>query len=61
MLGKNKLTDLGVLVGMAQKDTDKRFAPFWKIYLVENPLTDAAKTAQVEELKKLGGKVFLDQ
>ena len=60
MLRNNKLTDLNVLVEMAQKDTEKRFAPFWRIYLAGNPLSDAAKGAQVEELKKLGGKVNLE-
>jgi internalin A len=63
MLSKNKLTDLTTLVEMAKKDSEseRRFSPFWRIYLGENPLTNATKGAQVEELKKLGGKVFLDQ
>ncbi len=63
MLSKNQITDLTVLVEMANKDAAgmKRFSPFWRIYLGGNPLSDAAKTAQVEELKKLGGKLFLDQ
>jgi hypothetical protein len=46
---------------MAKKDAsgDMRFAAFWQVYLAGNPLTDAAK-AQAEELKKLGGRVFLE-
>lgn len=57
----NKITDLSVLVAMAKKDFEgqKRFAPFWKVYLGENPLSDAAKTTQIEELKKYGVRVFL--
>jgi Leucine-rich repeat (LRR) protein len=57
----NKITDLSVLVAMAKKDFEgqKRFAPFWKVYLGENPLSDAAKTAQIEELKKYGVRVSL--
>lgn len=53
-LENNQLADLGVLVAMAKKDAagEKRFAPFWQVYLNGNPLTDAGK-AQVEELKKL--------
>jgi hypothetical protein len=50
-----------VLVEMAKKDAagEKRFAPFCKIYLQENPLSDAAKGAQAEELKKLVKEVSL--
>ncbi len=56
-----KVTDLSVLVAMAKKDFEgqKRFAPFWRIYLGENPLSDAAKTTQIEDLKKYGTRVFL--
>ncbi len=62
MLDKNKLTDLGLLVEMAKADHagQKRFAPFWRIYLFGNPLADAAK-GQIEEIKKLGGHVFLEE
>ena len=61
VLHKAKVTDLGVLVAMAKKDFEgqKRFAPFWRLYLGENPLSDAAKGAQIEELKKYGARVFL--
>ena len=46
---------------MAKKDNEgeKRFAPFWRIYLSGNPLSDAAKGAQVDELKKIGARVNL--
>ena len=48
---------------MAKKDFDeptrRRFAPFWRIYLKGNPLGDAAK-GQIEELKKIGGRIFLE-
>lgn len=52
-LENNQVADLAVLVAMAKKDAEgeKRFAPFWQVYLNGNPLTDAAK-AQTEELKK---------
>ena len=48
-------------MSMAKKDFEgqKRFAPFWRIYLKGNPLSDAAK-AQVEELKKYGGRITLE-
>jgi hypothetical protein len=57
-LGGNQITDLAPLVAMAKADIEgpQRFAPYWKLYLGENPLSDAAK-GQVEELKKLGVRV----
>ena len=55
-LHNNQVTDLAVLVEMAKKDFEgeKRFAPFWEVWIGENPLSDEAKTKQVEELKKYG-------
>ncbi|MFO1062267.1 MAG: leucine-rich repeat domain-containing protein [Pirellulales bacterium] len=61
MLAENKIADLAVLVEMAKADATKRFAPFWRLYLYGNPLSDAAKGDQVAELKKIGGRVFLDK
>jgi Leucine-rich repeat (LRR) protein len=62
-LDNNKVTDLTVLIEMGKKDladpTKTRFAPFWKIYLKGNPLSDAAKTTQLEELKKVSQKIVL--
>ena len=54
-LERNQLTDLAPLVEMAKKDAagEKRFAPYWNLYLEGNPLTDAGK-AQVVELTKIG-------
>jgi hypothetical protein len=62
MLDNNKIADLGLLVEMAKADNagEKRFSPFWRIYLYGNPLGDAA-AAQIEELKKLGGHVSLEE
>lgn len=61
MLAENKIADLGTLVEMAKGDSQKRFAPFWRLYLYGNPLSDAAKGEQVAELKKIGGRVFLEK
>ncbi|HLQ46498.1 MAG TPA: hypothetical protein VK137_17270, partial [Planctomycetaceae bacterium] len=57
-LGGNQISDLAPLVAMAKADAEgpQRFAPYWKLYLAENPLSDAAK-AQIEELKKHGVRV----
>lgn len=59
MLDKNKIEDLSAIVAMAKQDASgaQRFAPFWRIYLTGNPLSDNAKGAQLEELKKLGAKI----
>lgn len=61
-LERNKLENLDVLVRMAKADAegDKRFAPFWRIYLAGNPLSDEAKEHQVAELTSIGGRVFLE-
>ncbi len=54
----NPLQDLSPLVEMAKKDVDgeKRFAPYWFLYLDADSLPDAAK-AQVAELESLGVRV----
>ena len=56
-LNGNKITDLSVLAAAAKKDFEgqKRFAPFWQIWVGDNPLSDAAK-AQLEEIKKYGSQ-----
>ena len=55
-LMKNKIEDVGPLVEMAKKDAegDQRFAPFWRLYLAENPLNEASKSKHPAELKKIG-------
>ena len=58
MLDRNKIEDIEVLVAMAKKDKegDTRFAPFWRIYLTGNPLSDAAKGDQAKAIKEIGGR-----
>ena len=56
-LGNNKLTDVKVLIEMGKADKESNFAPFWKVYLSGNPLSDEAKGAQLEELKKVAKSV----
>ncbi|MDA1049634.1 MAG: leucine-rich repeat domain-containing protein [Planctomycetota bacterium] len=53
-LENNKITDLGVLVETAAAANAKpdRSASFWQVFLTGNPLSDAAKSQQLEELKK---------
>lgn len=60
-LENNQIRDLDVLVDMATKDAqnEKRFAPFVKIYLSGNPLSDAARTSQAAELRSTGASIFL--
>ena len=56
MLDKNQIADLGPLVTAAKADAagPKRFAPYLRLYLTGNPLSDAAKAEQLPELKKIG-------
>src|SRR5262245_34797516 len=56
MLDKNKIADLAPLVAAAKTDAagPRRFAPYLRLYLAGNPLSDAAKSEQLGELKKIG-------
>jgi internalin A len=58
-LQNNKIKDFGPLVEMAKKDTagEKRFAPYWKLYLDGNPIDAGQRDGQVAELKKAGVRV----
>lgn len=55
----NKIEDLSPLVEMASKDAegDRRFSPFWRIYLADNPLNDKSKD-QITKLVEMGARVF---
>lgn len=56
LLERNKVKDLAVLIPWAKADADgpKRFAPYLRIYLKGNPLSEAAKTTQTATLKGFG-------
>jgi len=56
MLERNKIADLTPLLNAAKADADgaKRFAPYLRLYLAGNPLSDAAKTKQLPALKAIG-------
>lgn len=59
VIENNQLKELSPLVEMAKADAegDRRFSPFWRIYLAGNPLEDDAKES-IAEIVKLGGRVF---
>ncbi len=59
LLQKNKITDLTPLVNWAKADSEgpRRFAPFLRLYLKDNPLSNDAKTKQIESLKKYGVRI----
>jgi internalin A len=63
MLQGNKVTDLETLVTMAKKDAegDRRFAPYWFLYLKGNPLTETAVKQQVTALKSYNVRVDLEK
>ncbi len=60
LLSKNKVADLGPLVKACEADANgpKRFAPYLRLYIDGNPLSDAAKKDQLPALTKLGVRVF---
>ncbi len=53
MIERNKIKDLKPLVDAAKTDSagPKRFAPFLHVYLLGNPLSDAAKSSQIDALE----------
>ena len=55
-LSGNQIADISPLVELAQTDAegDRRFAAFWRLYLSDNPLSDASKTEGLEALRKAG-------
>jgi internalin A len=59
MLERNKIADLAPLVGMAKADAEgpKRFAPYLRLYLAGNPLSEEAKTKQLAALKSYGVRI----
>jgi internalin A len=60
MMSKNKVTDLTPLLKACETDAagPKRFAPYLRLYIGGNPLSDAAKKDQLAALKKIGVRVF---
>ena len=59
ILDKNKITDLSPLVKAAKADAEgeKRFAPYLRLYLTGNPLSDEANSKQVPALKSYGVRI----
>jgi len=59
MLADNQIADLASMVEMSDADAkgEKRFAPFLRLYVYNNPLSDAAKNEQVKQLKELGVRI----
>jgi len=62
LIERNKIADLGPLVEAAQADAaEKReFAPFLRLYVHGNPLSEMARTQQMDALKAAGVKVFTE-
>lgn len=62
LLTGNKIADLAPLVEMCKADAagEKRFAPYLRLYVGENPLSDQAKGEQLEAIKAAGVKIFLE-
>ena len=60
MVERNKIADLAPLVAMSKADAEgqRRFAPYLRLYLSGNPLSEAAKTKQLEALKGYGLRIL---
>lgn len=58
-LRDNKVQSLEPLVKMATADEQRRFSPFWRIYLKGNPL-DAHSENHMEKLSELGARIKMD-
>lgn len=58
---ENQLADLTAVVEMCRKDVagSKQFAPYLRLYLAGNPLSDDAKNSQVSALREMGVEVEL--
>jgi internalin A len=56
IIERNKIADLAALVAAAKADAEgkKNFAPFLRLYLAGNPLSEAAKNEQLGSLKTSG-------
>ncbi len=61
-LTKNKIEDLSQLVAMCEADAagSRRFSPFLKLDLRDNPLSESAKSTQIAKLKELGVRITLE-
>jgi internalin A len=59
MLERNKITDLMPLMNSARADYEgpKRFAPYLRLYISGNPLSDAGRTSQLATLRAYGVRV----
>ena len=58
---QNKIGDLAPLVALCKADSEgqRRLAPFLRVYLAGNPLSDKAKNEQVKALQGFGTRVML--
>ena len=59
IIERNKIKDLKPLVDAAKADAagPKLFAPYLRVYIEGNPLSDDAKTTQLAALKEYGVRV----
>ncbi|MCA9042478.1 MAG: hypothetical protein KDA65_19140, partial [Planctomycetaceae bacterium] len=63
MMQHNSISDITPLVEMAEADANgpKRFAPYWRLYLKGNPLSEQSQTALIERLKAIHTRVDLER
>ena len=58
-LERNKISDLSPLVDLVKADAagSKRLAPYLRLYLAGNPLSDEAKSTQLDAIKAAGVRI----
>ena len=59
LLERNKIADISALVAAAKGDYEgaKRFAPYLRLYISGNPLSDAGRTSQLATLRAYGVRI----
>lgn len=62
LVRENQIKDLKTLVEMCQEDAagEKRFAPYLRLYLKGNPLSDEAQGAQLDQLRQIGVRISME-
>lgn len=59
-LANNQIEDLSIFVGMVDADARKEFAPYWRLFVDDNPLAEQT-TEQLKSLRKAGVSVSARQ
>ncbi len=56
----NKIKNIKPLVEMARADKRREFAPYWKLFLANNPIDDETKDDLFAQLKDVGVRLNIE-